>query len=189
MGELDGGDDEWFCKPRRGFGSRGTKLLTRHNISRLSQQELGELLIQERCKSPEVTVDSFYDASQGRGYAYCRERLEVKAGVCTKAKLYSEPELVEFASLIGSGLRQRGTISFQAMRSSSGWVVTDLNLRPGAGTAMTCAAGFDVLSAAIACRNGENYERFLRPIADAETFFVTRQYSEFVTREINESGV
>ena len=66
------------------------------------------------------------------------------------------------------------------MKGLKGWVVTDLNLRSGAGTAITCSAGFDVLAAAFACREGEDYTKFLSPIAAGEEFIVTRQHAEFV---------
>jgi hypothetical protein len=172
----------WFAKPRNGFGSRGTGPLTRAAYRALSPETQADLLLQEICAPPEVTVDSFYDAATDQAFAYCRERLETKAGVCTKARLFADPELQTFARLIGQGLNQRGTICFQVMKSAAGWAVTDLNLRSGAGTALTCAAGFDVLAAAYACRIGEDYSRFLRPLAEGETFILTRQYAEYVMR-------
>jgi carbamoylphosphate synthase large subunit len=180
---LYGDEGPWFVKPRHGIGSRGTGVLTAPEIKRMPQSELDRLLIQELCQGPEVTVDSFFDAATGQGSAYCRERIETKSGVCTKARLFVDRELVEIAQTIGRALQQRGTICFQAMRSAKGWAVTDLNLRSGAGTAMTCAAGYDVLSAAFACRIGEDYARFVRPMTDDETIFITRQYSEFVMRQ------
>jgi carbamoylphosphate synthase large subunit len=170
----------WFSKPRSGLGSRAARPITSHQVVELRREELSELIIQEKCEGPEVTIDSFWDSSTNSGYAYCRERIEVKAGVCTKARLFYEPELAECATKIGVALKQRGAICFQAMRSHDSWVVTDLNLRPGAGTAMTCAAGYDVLSAAFACRSGEDYSRFVRPMGVEEQVYITRQYSEFV---------
>jgi len=137
-------------------------------------------VIQELCESPEITVDSFYDDRNNIGYAYCRERLETKSGVCTKARLFADPELSDFANKIGQSLKQRGTICFQVMKCNDGWALTDLNVRSGAGTSLTCSAGFDVLSAAFACRIGEDYLDFLRPIKEREEFFITRQYSDFV---------
>jgi hypothetical protein len=171
--------DAWFAKPRNGYGSRGTKQLTDDKRQALTDPELKELLIQEVCNPPEVTVDSFYNHETGECFAYCRERVEVKAGVCTKARIFADAELEDFARRIGRALEQKGTICFQAMQGSGGWCVTDLNLRPGAGTALTCAAGFDVISAAFACRNGEDYATYLLPRPDGD-IFVTRQYSEFV---------
>jgi carbamoylphosphate synthase large subunit len=178
--ELAHGDGPWFAKPRRGFGSRGAGIVSGADLRRLDEIERDALIVQELCRSPEVTVDSFYDAATGVGHAYCRERIETKAGVCTKARIFRDAELEAFAVAIGRALGQRGTICFQAMQGDGGWAVTDLNLRSGAGTAMTCAAGFDVLAAAWACRRGEAYDRFLPPLEEGRSLFVTRQYAEFV---------
>jgi hypothetical protein len=178
--QLQDADRVWFAKPRDGFGSKGIGSVTSADVSALSKADREELIIQEVCTSPEVTVDSFWDAEIDDGYAYCRERIEVKSGVCTKAKLFYDFELLNFAKLIGRGLGQKGTICFQAMRSARGWVVTDLNLRSGAGTAMTCAAGFDVLSAAFACRSKLDYSKYIKQLRPDDEIFVTRQYVEFV---------
>ncbi|WP_374347860.1 ATP-grasp domain-containing protein [Chitinimonas sp.] len=171
-----------FVKPRDGFGSRKAQVMTLGQVKALPFEEQEALVIQELCDGPEVTVDSFWDAQKGRGYIYCRERLEVKAGVCTKARLFYCGELAKVAERIATEMSQHGTICFQVMKFSGAWVVTDLNLRPGAGTAMTCAAGFDVLAAAFACRTGGDYSRYVKPLVEGEEYIITRQYVEFVTR-------
>jgi len=181
LSDLSGDSGPWFSKPRDGFGSRGAAVLTLDEAINLKLDLTSNFLIQELCRSPEITVDSFYDASADTGYAYCRERLEIKSGVCTKARLFADPELTDFSRKIGKALGQRGTICFQVMKSNEGWAVTDLNLRPGAGTSMTCSAGFDVIAAAFACRNGDDYSKFIKPLEASEEFFIARQYSDFVT--------
>jgi hypothetical protein len=172
----------WFAKPRNGSGSSGARRLSEEDIHQLSATEQACTLIQEACDPPEVTVDSFFDAATGFSRSYCRERLETKSGVCTKARVFQDTELSTFARAIGQELRQRGTICFQAMKSRDGWAVTDLNLRAGAGTAMTCAVGFDVLAAAFACRAGEAYEHLIPEMPLGFECYVVRQYAEFVTQ-------
>jgi carbamoylphosphate synthase large subunit len=179
-GELAHGEGPWFAKPRRGFGSRGAGVVHGADLRRLADAERDALIVQELCRAPEVTVDSFHDAATGATHAYVRERIETKAGVCTKARLFRDAGLEVIAGAIGRALGQRGTICFQAMQGRDGWAVTDLNLRSGAGTAMSCAAGFDVLAAAYACRLGEDYARFLPPLEEGRSVYVTRQYAEFV---------
>ena len=169
-----------FIKPRNGFGSKGARKISVDELGELSKSELEGLIVQEVCDGPEVTVDSFYDVRVDASFAYCRERIETKSGVCTKARVFFDPELAAIARKIGKGLKQRGTICFQAMKGQGGWVITDLNVRSGAGTAITCSAGFDVLAAAFACRTGQGYSRFVRQIDENEEFIVTRQYAEFV---------
>jgi carbamoylphosphate synthase large subunit len=178
--ELEQGDGPWFAKPRRGFGSRGAGVVNGAAWRALSAAEREALIVQELCGTPEVTVDSFHDAATGTTHAYCRERVETKAGVCTKARLFRDMELEDFAARIGRALGQRGTLCFQAMAGRDGWAVTDLNPRSGAGTAMTCAAGFDVLAAAYACRLGIEYAPLLAGIEAGRSIYVTRQYAEFV---------
>ncbi|RMB08615.1 ATP-grasp domain-containing protein [Eilatimonas milleporae] len=172
--------DEWFAKPLSGFGGKGVRRITVADLMALGEAELAGLLVQEVCSGPEVTVDSFFNHETGEGLAYCRERLEVKAGVCTKARLFHDAVLEDYARKIGAALGQKGAICFQVMKGTGGWAVTDLNLRTGAGTAMTCAAGFDILSAAYACRTGRDYGKYLPAAAHSEDVVVTRQYCEFV---------
>ena len=174
------GPGPWFMKPRNGFGSRGTRLVGDECLLAASPDDLHGMILQEACRAPEVTVDSFFDAAAGEGRALCRERLETKAGVCTKARVFHDDDLGDMAARIGAALGQRGTICFQVMRADDRWVVTDLNLRPGAGTAMTCAAGFDVLSALLACRWEMPTEPYFADSALDRDIIVTRQYAEFV---------
>lgn len=69
------------------------------------------------------------------------------------------------------------------MKFNDEWVLTDLNLRIGGGTALTCAVGFDVISASYAYSIGEDCSPYLRQMNATEEYFVTRQYSEFIMHE------
>ncbi len=169
-----------FVKPGNGFGSVAAEALPRNVVEGLDRSKLDGMIFQEICEGPEVTVDSFYDSIGNYQQVICRERLETKSGVCTKARLFQDEALAEIALSIGRGLNQRGTICFQVMQLHGEWAVTDLNFRPGAGTAMTCAAGWDVLSAMFACQWGEPYEGFFPSGPLERDIFVTRQYSEFI---------
>ena len=74
--------------------------------------------------------------------AVCRERLEVKAGVCTKARVFTDPQIGDLAERLGAGLGLEGAFCFQVMRDAArGWVVTDVNARHGAGSRMSAAVG------------------------------------------------
>jgi hypothetical protein len=170
----------YFVKPIDGFGSRSAGVMTGEQLTAVAEIERPGLIVQDVCEPPEITIDSFFDADRGFGRAIMRERIETKAGVCTKARVFEDELLAEYARKIGEASGQRGTICFQAMRTQDGWAVTDLNFRPGAGTALTCAAGVDVLAAAFACRWGEDYKTFLAQPLPEQGLFVTRQYSEFV---------
>ena len=174
------GNGPWFMKPRNAFGSRGSRRVDEQDLAAFQPSELSGLILQEVCEHPEVTVDCFCDAECGYRVTICRERLETKAGVCTKARLFRDHELERYARIIGQTLGVRGTFCFQVMKARGQWVVTDLNMRPGAGTAMSCAAGFDVLSAMFACRWRLPYEGYFRNDTVDIDLIVTRQYSEFL---------
>lgn len=174
--------ENYFIKPVNGCGSRSAQAMVGRDLLKLPSDHFSGMLIQERCDGPEVTVDSFRDAKEDFCLAIARERLEVKSGVCTKARVYYDEAIQIYAKLIAVALNQHGLICFQLMRKGDGWAVTDLNFRPGAGTAMTVAAGWDVISAAFACRWGEEYRHFIEKKVTATDIFVTRQYAEFVTQ-------
>jgi len=94
------------------------------------------------------------------------------------ARLYDDPVLSGYALTIGRALGQRGTICFQAMRSAVGWAITDLNLRPGAGSSMSAAAGIDLLAAMIACRFGLPFAHWIERPLPAGGVHVTRQFTD-----------
>jgi len=171
-----------FIKPRNGFGSLGARGITRNAILAMRENELQNFIVQEVCSGPEVTIDAFVDAKLGHCVVTCRERIEIKSGVCTKARLFANTELEDLARRIGFALEIRGSFCFQVMRAKDKWVVTDLNLRPGAGTALSCAIGADFFSAMHACRCGERgIDLIDLSLIEHGDCFVTRQYVEYVT--------
>jgi carbamoylphosphate synthase large subunit len=171
---------KWFVKPKNGVGSFGARIVSESELIQMDQVSIDSLLIQEVCEPPEITVDSFFDCLSGEGIAYARERIETKSGVCTKAAIFQDAEISQIAIKIGKTINQRGSICFQVMRSGNEWVLTDLNLRPGAGTAMSVAAGCNVIAAGIAVRRGEDFRKFTPNLQVGSKIFVTRQYSNFV---------
>ena len=123
-------------------------------------------------------MDVFYDPENDFIRVVCRERIETKSGVSTKARLFEDDELSRFARTIAVGLKLKGSFCFQVMRNSHGWVVTDVNPRPGAATAMCALTGNDFFAATFAYHWGEDARVFFRPLNGEQ--FVTRQYSEFL---------
>jgi biotin carboxylase len=162
-----------LVKPRRGLGSAGVRRVEgAAELEELAEGD-GELFAQELLEPPEITIDAFGPR------AVCRERVEVKAGVSTKARVFTDPELSDLARALSEGLPLSGAFCFQTMRSpSGGWAITDVNPRHGAGSRMSAAVGFDVMAAGLAALWGEDPERFLRP--PERERFVVRAYSELV---------
>lgn len=167
-----------FVKPRCGRGSVGARMVRTEADFSLARLSGEDLVVQELCAGPEITVDVFASASHVRAVA--RERLEVKAGVCTKARVFDDPALQALATSLARGLQLRGVFCFQVMRSLStgDWLVTDINPRSGAGTRLTVACGVEVLAAAIA----ERFDLEFEPLIPAlkKEHFVVRQYVEHV---------
>lgn len=162
-------------KRRRGYGS---------NIIRLSEIK-GDLtkyspddyIIQYECEKPEITIDVCFDPKRNFFQYVCRERIETKGGVCTKARLFFDKSLEKTAYTLAEKL-SLNSFCFQVMNHKGDWAVTDINARPGAGTGMSVAAGMDFFSAMFAILWDEDPSQYIRPI-QKETF-VTRQYSDFI---------
>ncbi|HEX3720174.1 MAG TPA: ATP-grasp domain-containing protein [Verrucomicrobiae bacterium] len=170
----------WFVKPRRGRGSDGARLLFDRATFDAVQHSSEDLIAQPVCKKPEVTIDVFISQNGRMIRALCRERIEIKAGVCTKARVFRDDELESLARQLGIGLNLRGAFCFQVLRDPSGkkWTVTDVNPRPGAGTAISAAVGFDTGSAMLADLTGGDFKGYIRlPRRDR---FVVRTYQEHV---------
>ena len=75
-----------FVKPRFGRGSVGAGLVKTRADFLMAKRSTGDLLAQEVANAPELTVDVFAPLRTGKVRAMCRERLEVKSGVCTEGE-------------------------------------------------------------------------------------------------------
>ncbi len=169
-----------FAKPKIGIGSKDAQIINLEKTN-IDKTFFNNYLLQEICEKPEITVDSFYDNNSDDLYIYCRERIEVKSGVSVKVKVFFDTDLFDIAKKIAINIGQIGAICFQVMKNKEGkYVVTDLNLRTGAGTNMTCSAGFDILSSNYALRKSLPYEHLLTKITKDQEIFLTRQYVDFV---------
>lgn len=168
-----------FVKPRWGIGSRDTLLVTSEDQFRNCDGQ--HLIVQEVCRPPEITIDAFRARNSQQFGAVCRERVEVKAGICTKARVFHNSELQTLAESVGRDLGLVGPMCLQVMRDpeGDGWCITDVNPRPGAATRMSVVAGYDVISAAFADAIGEDASPFLVPLPSEAT--VVRAFIEVVS--------
>ena len=174
------GGNELFAKPRSGFGGRFARKLTSGEVAELSHEEKASFVVQEICFQPEVTVDCFVDPSRGFHRSLSRERIDVKAGVSAKCRIFESEELDSIALRLSEALDLKGTFCFQVMHDADGRVVvTDVNARPGAGTSMCWTTGNDFHAANFARCWDEPYEQYFRPVQGS--IFVTRQYADFLT--------
>ncbi|MEA2332370.1 MAG: carbamoyl-phosphate synthase large subunit [Thermoleophilaceae bacterium] len=165
-------------KPRSGQGSHGVETIAAEAELGRARERGEDAVAQRRCRPPEITVDAFASRDGALFRSVCRERLEVKAGVCTKARLFEDAELADVVRTIAGELGHAGVLCVQAMRGPDGYEVTDLNPRPGAGTPMSALAGVDVTAAALADLWGEDPEPFLGRFEGEP--FVVRRYEEIL---------
>lgn len=137
----------FFVKPESGFGSQG--VFTANTSQALAALEANSgLLVQELCSGPEYTVEVF---NQDAVLSICRERLQTKSGVCTKARVFSDSTLHSIAERLTKLFALPVAFCFQVMSRNNGeFVLTDLNPRLGAGTALSTACGWSLASAALA---------------------------------------
>lgn len=132
-----------LAKPRQGFGSRGVSVIgSRRDLDVL---EAGDVVVQDLCEGPEVTVDVFRSTGGKVARALCRERLAVRGGVVTTARIFEDPYIGKLALDLAAALEMEGVFCLQVMRGStdSEWQITDVNARPGGGTRMSCVLGVD----------------------------------------------
>lgn len=169
--------DELVLKPRQGVGSRDVSFISKAMLNSIPTH----FIVQERCGPPEVTIDAFR-GRRGENRAICRERLEVKSGVCTKARIFEDTGLAHLAMAVGASLGLHGAYCIQVMKNTSDgtWLIVDVNPRPGGGTAMSAAIGIDMFAAHLA--DAWSWETRLASTRLAD-MFVVRQHQEFVLNE------
>ena len=172
-------DEYYFVKPARGFGSRGAGTMSGGSIREIADP--ASVIIQQVCSPPEVTVEVYRHGKNTR--AVVRERIEIKAGVCTKARFYDDEHLQSVIRELVQSLDfpEASCIQFMKETGSGRWLITDVNLRLGAGTAMSTAVGWDLTSAALATWAGLACDplEFLKPLHTER--YVVRVYQEVVT--------
>jgi carbamoylphosphate synthase large subunit len=144
-----------------------------------------EYVAQELCVRPEVTVDAFIGRgggpNEGVTCAIARERLQVKAGVATKCRIFQDDRWSAMAGEIAAAFQLSGAFCFQAMQAPAprSWRVTDVNPRSGGGTRMSAAIGCDFMAANVADFLKQPAGALLRPRALPR--IVVRQHAEYVT--------
>lgn len=167
-------ENGWILKPRKGFGSVIHRI---SNDSKIDIDSLNDHIMQEYCNNPEVTIDVHYSPNYNFFEYLCRERIETKSGVCTKARLFKDSSLGDIALNLAKMLKLY-SFCFQVMSINNEFVITDINPRLGAGTAMSTSVGMDFFGAMFANLWNQNPKDYFIKFENEK--YVTRQYSEFV---------
>jgi len=161
----------YFVKPDEGFGSKGAAMLEGKDID-FSKK----IIVQEILNPPEITVEVF--KKDDFLSFVSRERLEVKSGVCTKARFFYDDKLDEVINRIDSLLPFPIASCVQFMKNNDNeWCITDLNMRLGAGTALSSVAGFGLTSAFLSVlSNKKDFKDHLGTVLNNQ--IVVRVYNE-----------
>lgn len=157
-----------------GFGGRATRIVE-------AADEIDGLLQENWSMYPyiegdEFTVDCFPLGDQVM--TSIRQRLEVKSGVCTKARIGKEDVLTEWALHVCRSFALNHPFCFQTRKADGIHYLIDINPRLGAGTTMSALNGMDFFAAHLAYLSGQEPRQFLRPRFDQ--CVVTRQYCDYL---------
>lgn len=165
---------EYFVKPRRGFGSRGAKILTGSEIL-----VTDDIICQQLCTRPELTVEVY--CTDKNLISLCRERIAMREGVSTKAKCFYDDEIHSMIIKIAQNVTLPLASCIQFMKDSNNeWSLIDLNLRIGAGTALSAAIDFEIVRAVLyKILNDHEMIDFLK--IPSEPRYVVRVFNEVVT--------
>lgn len=166
-------DNKYFIKPIMGYGSNGIAIRSAEELTNIS---IDGRLIQELCSGPEITAE-VYNGDITK--IFQRERIEIKAGVCTKMKPVNYKEINTIIYQLIECIKMPKAFCIQFMINQEGkWCVTDINLRLGAGTAMATAIGFQLTRAFLYHLLSGNDSKKDWFCVDSEITSVLRVYKE-----------
>lgn len=176
-------DKMYFVKPLDGVGSVGASIVSGREVLLKNDRSL---IIQEVCFYPEVTLECFYYDDSLRSVA--RQRIDTKAGVCTKTKIYNDPQLHAIAERFVAETSAPMVFNLQFMKNREGkYVITDVNLRAAGGMSMSYAAGWDEVSSLANVMLGKGKEDVLKSVPMLiQEQYIMRTYSDVVTKYVKQ---
>lgn len=172
----------YFVKPKNGVASVGAREEIGSKIK--MDKENKNFLIQEICQKPEITLECFYYNNTLSTVA--RERIEVKSGVCIKARIYYDQQLHKIAQNFVKKVDVPLYFNLQFMKNSLGeLVITDVNFRLAGGMSLSYAAGWDEASAIANVLLKKPKKSVLSCFnLKASEQFVVRAYTDIVTKTV-----
>lgn len=172
---------QYFVKPIHGVGSIGARMTSGDEII---DNKDSNLIIQEVCSEPEITLECFnYD---GKIYSIARERIASKAGVCTKTKVFTDKSLSSIAQKFAETVELPYIFNLQFMTNSNGErVITDVNLRTAGGMSLSYTAGWDEVSSLAKIMLEQTDVEKTVDINVPEQYIV-RAYTDIVTKTVQD---
>lgn len=135
-----------IVKPIYGQGSKDVVLVSsKEELKRKAHNK--DILIQERTKGVEYTVDCFTDKNGSLLLCVPRIRVAVLGAHAVAAKIQLNKEIYEVALRINAKLKIYGPWNFQLFKTKNGYIVHDINPRIASGIIFSLEAGavFDKL--------------------------------------------
>lgn len=173
-------------KPRSGVGSVGVRQVTQFEELKSDTDLTDKVVYQALCTGTEYTIDVL--RQDDHLVAIARERLETKAGVSTKARVFFNPSIDALARRISDVFGLDGIFCFQVIGTigQDDLKIIDINPRCGGGTALSVAAGLPLFEWHFANVLGlesaaEFRDACVSRIAQGGEAIVCRHYEEVVT--------
>lgn len=170
-------ETEYLIKPRLGFGSIGIDVVKGKDIYKSD-----DIVIEEYCHADdydEVTVEVFN--CKQKLHIFSRRRIATKAGVCVKMEPVDNTVFYPNIKKLVDNVECPAAFNVQFLRDNGIWKLFDCNLRLGAGTALSSAAGFQLTRALLAELIGRSIDdEWFRVDPDIQT--VLRVYQEVVVK-------
>lgn len=131
-----------MAKPRYGKGSRDIMLLDNSNDIQYVMSKMKDLIFQEFLPGTEYTIDVLSDLEKKALLAVPRVRIQTKAGISTKGRVFMNRRMEEECKQIADFIGIRGPSCIQMKEDPNGIVkLIEVNPRMGGGTIFTTLAG------------------------------------------------
>ncbi len=170
-----------IIKPATGVSSRGLHVAEDHGELVSALRKTARPIIQELAPGIEYTIDVILDNNSQVISIVPRERIETKAGICTKGRTVQDSQLVEFARNVITEVGLTGPSNIQVIRSGNDIKLIEINPRFAATMTLSLAAGVNGPLLLLKSLLG-------MPIAESECVaepdvFVARYWEEAIYRQ------
>ena len=134
-----------FLKPWDGYASKGNAIVYNRKELAFYARRIPHAIVQELIVGRELTCDVYVDFTGQVRCVVPRQRLEVRAGEVSKARVVMEPEVIaEVTRLVRVLEAGPGVVTVQLMITGAGDIrFIEINPRFGGGVPLSIAAGAD----------------------------------------------
>lgn len=168
------------CKPCNGRSSQGLYKIEDRDEWRFfrSRKHSERYIVQPFLEGDVVTVDVVRNPATEEAIAVPRkEFLRTPNGAGTSVLVFSDPQLEEKCRRLAGLLHITGCVNFEFLQDPDGnYYFLECNPRFSGGTAFTCLAGFDCVTAHLKCFTGEKLGSFSLP----REMYIARKYKEYI---------